>query len=40
MVRYLALVWLLEKLGGRQGTLSTEGIVVLLREAVHLLEGA
>jgi hypothetical protein len=37
---YLTLVWLLEELGCCQGTLGAQRIVVLLGEAVHLLEGS
>jgi hypothetical protein len=37
---YLTLIWFLEKLGSCQSTLSAQGIVVLLGEAVHLLERA
>ena len=37
---YLALVWFLEQLGSCQSTLGAQGVMVLLRKAVHLLEGA
>lgn len=35
-----ALVGLFQQLGGGQGTLSPQGLVVLLTEAAHPLEGA
>ena len=34
------LVWFLEQLGGCQGALGPQRVVVLLAEALHLLQGA
>ena len=34
------LVGFLQQLGGRQGALGPQGVVVLLAEALHLLQGA
>ena len=33
------LVWFLQQLSSSQGTLGSKGVMILLREAGHLLEG-